>query len=251
MTLEGRVALVTGGSRGIGRAIALALAGSGADVAVNYRRDGTAAQEVVQAVTALGHRARAYQADVSDSAAVHAMADAIAAQLGSIDILVSNAGIASRGRFVADTDVEEVRRVLETHAIGAFNCCHAVLPYLRQRPRGDIILISSNAAAQCGAGGGPYNMAKRAIEALAQTLWKEERPNNIRVNVVAPGLTETEMAKRLVRATTGIEDIKEMYPTSPFGRVGQPEDIANAVAFLVSDQAAYITGQTLTVSGAG
>jgi len=251
MTLEGRVALVTGGSRGIGRAIALALAGDGADVAVNYRRDGAAAQEVVQAIAALGRHGRAYQADVADSAAVHAMADAIVQQFGSIDILVSNAGIASRGRLVADTDIEEVRRVLETHAIGAFNCCHAALPYLRQRPRGDIVLISSTAAAQCGPGGGPYNMAKRAVEALAQTLWKEERATSIHVNVVAPGLTETEMGKRLVRATTGMDDIKQMYPSSPFGRVGQPEDIANAVAFLVSGRAAYVTGQTLTVSGAG
>lgn len=201
MGLEGRVALVSGGGRGIGAAICLALAEDGADIAVNYRRDEDAAREVQRAVEALGRRCGIYQAEVSDWDADQAMVEAVTRDLGPVDILVNNAGIASRGNAVADTDPLEMERVVRTHAFGAFYLSKLVLPGMRGRERGDIIMISSAATQTMNANGAPYNMAKAAMEALAKTLAKEERDHNIRVNVVAPGLVETEMGRRLIRAT--------------------------------------------------
>jgi len=251
MELEGRVALVSGGSRGIGAAICLALAELGADVAINYRRDADAAQEIKRAVEAFGCRAGIYQAEVSDWEADEAMVKAATRDLGPIDILINNAGIASRGQFVADTDPAEMERVLRTHVFGAFYLSKLVLPGMRARPRGDIIMISSSASQSLGAGGAPYNMAKTALEALAKTLAKEERDHGIRVNVVAPGLVETDMGKRLVRATQGVEDIREIDATSPFSMVCQPEDIGAMVAFLCTEKARYITHQVIYVNGGG
>jgi len=251
MTLAGRVALVTGGGRGIGRAIALALAEDGASVAVNYRRDDEAAQQTVKDIEARGAKARAYAASIDDWAADEAMVNAAVADFGHIDILINNAGIASRGQSVADTDPAELERVLRTHAFGAHYLCKLVLPSMRAQPRGDVIMISSVAARQQAGNGAPYNMAKAALESLAMTLYKEERRNNIRVNIVAPGLVETEMGKRLARATRGTTDIRELDKTSPFGRVCQPEDVANVVRYLVSEGASYLTGQKIEVDGGG
>jgi NAD(P)-dependent dehydrogenase (short-subunit alcohol dehydrogenase family) len=177
------------------------------------------------------------------------MVEAAVRDFGAVDILVNNAGIASRGLAVADTDPLEMERVVRTHAFGAFYLSKLVLPSMRTRPRGDIIMISSVATMVNGANGAPYNMGKAALEALAQTLYKEERPNGVRVNIVAPGLVETEMGRRLVRATAGVEDIKSMYSYMPFGRVCQPEDIGAMVAFLCSEAANYVTGQRIYVSG--
>jgi len=251
MSLSGRVALVSGGGRGIGRAISLALAEDGADVAVNYRRDEEAAQETVAAIEKLGRKAKAYSASVDSWDEDEAMVQAALADFGHIDILVNNAGIASRGNSIADTDPAEMERVLRTHAFGSFYLSKLVLPSMRSQARGDIIMISSVAAKSLSGNGGPYNMGKAAIEALAQTLYKEERRNNIHVNIVAPGLVETEMGKRLARATRGTQDIRELDATSPFGRVCQPEDVADVVRYLVSEQASYLTGQRIQVDGGG
>lgn len=251
MSLSGRVALVSGGGRGIGRAIALGLAEDGAAVAVNYRKDEEAARETVAAIEKAGGRAKAYAASVDSWDADEAMVRAALADFGHIDILVNNAGIASRGNSVADTDPAEMERVVRTHAFGSFYLSKLVLPSMREQPRGDIIMISSVAAKSLSGNGSPYNMGKAAVEALAQTLYKEERRHNIHVNIVAPGLVETEMGKRLARATRGTQDIRELDATSPFGRVCQPEDVANVVRYLVSDQASYLTGQRVQVDGGG
>jgi len=247
--LTGRNAFVTGGSRGIGRAIALSLASAGAAVAVNYTRHPDDANAVVAEITAMGGRAAAYQGDVSDYAACEAMVARALADFGNFSILVNNAGIASRGNSVVDTDPEEMRRVVSTHAFGSFYVSQLLVPQMRQQPRGDIVMISSGAATGLGARGGPYNMAKTAMEALAFTLAKEERAHGIHVNVVAPGLVETDMGTRLMRARGA--DIKAMASNSPFGRICQPEDIADAVLFLCSDAAAYITNQRIPVNGGG
>lgn len=249
--LDGRIALVSGGGRGIGAAICMALARDGADVAVNYRRDEEAAREVQRAIEGMGRRARIYQAEVSDWEADVRMGAAVADELGPVDILVNNAGIASRGQFVADTDPAEMERVLRTHVFGAFYLSKLMLPAMRERPRGDIIMISSSATQGLAAGGAPYNMAKTAMEALAKTLAKEERDNGIRVNVVAPGLVETEMGKRLMRATSGVEDLGAIASTMPFGMVCQPEDIGAMVAFLCSEGGRYVTNQVIYVNGGG
>ncbi len=251
MSLAGRVALVTGGGRGIGRSISLALAADGATVAVNYRRDEEAARATVADIEKAGGKARAYAASVEDWDQDKAMVEQIVADFGYVDILVNNAGIASRGQSVADTDPAEMERVVRTHAFGPHYLAKLVLPSMRTRPRGDIIMISSVAARGLGPNGAPYNMGKAAMEALAMTLFKEERRNNVRVNIVAPGLTETEMGTRLAKATQGIQDMREIDARSPFGRVCQPEDIAEAVRYLVSDGAFYITGQRIEVDGGG
>ncbi|MCZ2110327.1 MAG: glucose 1-dehydrogenase [Dehalococcoidia bacterium] len=251
MSLAGRVALVTGGGRGIGRAISLALAGEGAAVAVNYRRDEEAAHDTVKAIESGGGRAKAYYAQVDNLDEDAAMVRQVIDDFGHIDILVNNAGIASRGQTVFDTDPAEMERVVRIHSFGPFYLSKLVLESMRAQPRGDIIMISSVATVAMAANGSPYNMGKAAMEALAMTLYKEERRHNIHVNVVAPGLVETDMGTRLARATRGRKDLdmRELDASSPFGRVCQPEDIANAVLYLVSEKAGYVTGQKIMVDG--
>jgi NAD(P)-dependent dehydrogenase (short-subunit alcohol dehydrogenase family) len=244
------VALVTGAGRGIGRAIAVALAEDGADVAINYRRDDAAASEAVAAVEKLGRRARAYRAPVDDFEALALMVDAVQKELGTIDILVNNAGIASRGQSVAETEPAELLRCIRVHALGPAELCRLVLPGMRTRPRGDVVMISSIATIHWNANSAPYNMGKAAMEALAFGLAKEERPNGIHVNVVAPGLVETEMGRRLVKAQ-GVDDIRTLAKRLPFGRVCQPEDVANVVRYLVSEGGSYLTGEKLNVHGGG
>jgi len=251
LALAGRVALVTGGGRGIGRAIALGLAEDGADVAVSYRKDEAAAKETVAAIEALGRRARAYGAAVDDEDACQRMVDAAIEELGPIGILVNNAGIASRGQSVKNTDPAELEHVVRVHALGPAALCRMVIPGMRTLGRGDIVMISSIATHHMNAGGAPYNMGKAAMEALAFTLAKEEKRHGIHVNVVAPGLVETEMGRRLMKAVANVDDMRKLDPTMPFGRVCQPEDVAAAVRFFVSEAAGYVTGERLYVHGGG
>ncbi len=251
VSLKGRVALVTGGSRGIGRAIALSLAEAGADIAINYRRDEGAAREAADEIQRLGRRAKAYQASVENLESDPRMVADVLNDFGSIGILVNNAGIASRGQSVADTDPQEMERVVRVHAFGPHYLCKLVVPHMRKEKRGDIVMISSVATRGNAANGAPYNMGKAAMEALAMTLAKEERKNGIRTNIVAPSLTVTEMGRRLTKAITGGKDISELDATSPFGRVSVPEDVAAVVTFLVSDANPYANGQKINVDGGG
>jgi 3-oxoacyl-[acyl-carrier protein] reductase len=249
MTLEGRVALVTGGGRGIGKAIALGLAEDGADVAINYRRDEAAAQETVNEIEKLGRRAQAYAATIGEYAECERLVNGVLGDFGKVDILVNNAGIASRGQSVADTDPAEMQRVYDTHAFGAFACSKLVLPSMRQQARGDIVMISSAATLHMAGWSSPYNMAKAALEALALTLAKEERRHGIHVNIVAPGLVDTEMGRRLVKGAMGVDDIRTMDKNAAFGHVCTPEEVADAVRFVVSDRASYLTAQRIGVDG--
>lgn len=252
--LDGRVALVTGGGRGIGRGISELLAAEGAKVAVNYRKDEDAARETVEAITAAGGTARMYSASVDDATEDAAMVEQVVADFGYIDLLVCNAGIASRGRAVADTAPDEAMRLLATHAVGPHHLSRLVLPSMRTRPRGDIVMVSSVAARTLGVNGAPYNMGKAAMEALAMTLAKEERANGIRVNVVAPGIVETDMGVRLARAMTGrndITDLRSVDRSMPFGRACQPLDVARVVLFLCSELSFYVTGQRIECDGGG
>ena len=251
MSLEGRVALVSGGSRGIGRGIALGLAEDGANVVVNYRKDEAAAKETVAAIEALGRRAKAFAGSVDSYDDCKALVDAAVAEFGFVDILVNNAGIASRGNTVKNTDPLEFERVVRTHTFGPFYLSQLVIPSMRTRSRGDIVMISSVATLGMAGGGAPYNVGKAGMEALALTLAKEEKKHGIHVNIVAPGLVETDMGVRLAKATMGVKDIRQLDAAMPFGRVCQPEDIANAVRFLVSERASYITGEKINVYGGG
>lgn len=249
MSLKGRVALVTGASRGIGKAIALALAHDGADVAVNYRREDSEAEKVVAEIKKLGRKAAAYRASVDNFEEDAVMVERVKNELGPISILINNAGIASRGHTVAEGDPAEMQRVVGVHAFAPFYLSKLVLPQMRTQKRGDIIVISSVATLSYAGRGSPYNMGKAAGEALAYTLAKEERPNGIYVNVVAPPLTDTDMGQRLAKSR-GVEKIHDLDKTAPFGHVCSPEDIAAVVRYLVSPANTYVSGEKVNVTGA-
>ncbi|WP_431521518.1 SDR family NAD(P)-dependent oxidoreductase [Actinomadura madurae] len=185
-SLAGRTALVTGGSRGIGRAVALALAAGGARVAIAYRRDEEAARKTAGDIEAAGARGHAFRASVDDLGQCRDLAARVESELGALDILVHSAGIASRGNSVADTDPAELERVVRVHALGPHHLSQALLPLLRRAERSDVVFVSSVATDLMAAYGGPYAMGKAAMEALAQVLAKEERGNGMHVNVVAP-----------------------------------------------------------------
>jgi 3-oxoacyl-[acyl-carrier protein] reductase len=248
-----RVALVTGGGRGIGRAISLRLARDGVDVAVNYHRDEEAAAATVADVEALGVTAKAYRASVASWEDDVAMVEAVLADFGHVDILVHNGGIASRGNTVAQTEPDEMERVVRTHAFGPFYLSKLLVPQMRELGRGDIIFISSVATDHHAAAGSPYNMGKAAAEALALTLGAEEQQHGIRVNIVAPGLVTTDMGDRLAKAiTAGAASVaSDLDSHFPFGRVARPEDVAEVVAFFASDAGSYLSRQRVVVHGGG
>jgi NAD(P)-dependent dehydrogenase (short-subunit alcohol dehydrogenase family) len=250
----GRAALVTGGSRGIGAATAVALARRGADVAINYHSNREAAEEVARAVRDAGRKAGIYQADVTDAAACAAMVKQALDDLGPISILINNAGIgsASVGRPpITDMEPAVLQRLLDAHVFAPLHLCRLLVPGMRSLGRGDVIMISSVAAQSYAPRMGVYSTAKAGMESLAYTLAKEERQYGIRVNVVAPGLVETDMGRKLMSFVAGVEDFRTLDEKSPFGFVCRPEDIANAVVFLCSDEGRYITNQRLTVNGGG
>jgi 3-oxoacyl-[acyl-carrier protein] reductase len=236
--LKNRVALVTGGSRGIGKAIALALAEAGAAVAVNYRQRKDEAASVVEAIHQRGGRSLAVEADVSIGAAVTAMVRDIEEQLGPIDILVNNAGMAET-RGLDDITEEDFDRTLSVNLKSAFLCIQAVLPGMRARRWGRIVNISSIAARGQGAVSVAYNASKAGLEGLTRGYAGRLAPEGVTVNAVAPGLTDTDMGKPLIEAGIAAR--------IPVGRVGTGDEIAKAVMLLVGD--AYITGQTLAVNG--
>ena len=247
-----RVALVSGGSRGIGRSVSLALAADGCDVAVNFRKDRESADETVAEIEALGQRAIAVQASVDDFEADTAMVDEIVATLGPPSILVHSAGVASRGNTVLDTEPDEMARVVNTHAMGAFYLAKLCIPHMKLSSRGDIVLISSVATRVRGRSS-PYTMAKLALEGLGSVLAKELQPVGIRVNVVAPGLVATDMGDRLAKAMSGgkVSSAAELDDGAAFGRVCRPEDVANVVRYLVSPGASYLSNGWIQLDGGG
>jgi 3-oxoacyl-[acyl-carrier protein] reductase len=252
--LDGRVALVSGGGRGIGAGICLRLASEGAKVAINYSRSSGEAESVCAEIERAGGVARCYRASIADYEESRAMVERVVVDFGFVDILVNNAGIASRGKSVADTDAAEVEKLLAVHAIGAHQLSAAVLPSMRTRNRGDIVFVSSVATSHFSGNGAPYNMGKAAMEALAYTLAKEERHNGIHVNIAAPGLVETDMGVRLARAMHGrreMQDLRELDAKSPFGRVCQPNDVAEVVLWFCTAGAGYVTGQRIECDGGG
>ena len=250
-TQSGRVAVVSGGGRGIGAAISRRLAAEGASVAVNFRRDEAAAQATVASIVAAGGHAAAYQASVDDPAQVEVMVAQVLADFGQVDVLVCNAGTASRGQTLVDTDPAEFGRMFGTHVMGAAHLCRLLVPRIRERERGDVVMISSVVTRRAAANSGPYMMAKVALEAYAQTLAAEEARHGIHVNIVAPGLVATEMGDRLARAVAGVESATELDANSPYGHVCRPDEVADVVAYLVSDQSSFLNGQKIYVDGGG
>jgi NAD(P)-dependent dehydrogenase (short-subunit alcohol dehydrogenase family) len=192
-----------------------------------------------------------YQASVDNFDEDRAMVEAVVSGFGPVDILVNNAGIASRGNSIADTDPAEFERVVKTHTFGAFYMSKLVVPSMRARSRGDIVMISSAATYLMAGNGVPYNVGKAGMEAVALTLFKEERQHGIHVNIVAPGLVDTDMGTRLAKATQGTGDMRALDPKYPFGHVCQPREVADVVRWVVSDRATYITGQRIYVDAGG
>jgi 3-oxoacyl-[acyl-carrier protein] reductase len=234
--LSNRVALVTGGSRGIGAAIALALAEAGCAVAVNYRERAEDAEAVVAKIKAMGGRAIAVAADVSRGTAVAAMVERIAAELGPIDILVNNAGVALV-RGVDDLTEAEFDLTIAVNLKSAFLCTQAVLPAMRARKWGRIVNITSGAARGAGAIGVHYNASKAGMEGLTRAYAARLVKEGITVNSVAPSLIETDM----MRGRT------DLARNIPLGRMGQPEEVAQAVVMVLGND--YMTGQTIVLNG--
>ena len=250
MKLSGRVALVTGASRGIGTGIAKCMARDGAAVVVNYFQSEDQANQVVKDIEATGGQAIAIRADVGNYQQVKTMVDQAIAELGKVDIMVTNAGISGPGKPLGEITPEEFHEVINNHLIGSFNCVHCVLNHMRELDRGDIIFISSRQTDFYPPNSGPYNAAKGGIDGLAQGLAKEERYNGIRVNVVAPGLVPSDMAMQDIVDTTGKSSVEEVDKGMPLGRMLRPEDIGNLCAFLVSEEASHISGEVIYVRGA-
>lgn len=250
MDLKGRVAIVTGGGRGVGQGCALALARAGADIALTFRKDELSARKTANIIESLGRRALPIRCDQTQEGQVIEAAQQVFEGFGHADIVVCNAGVASRGNSLRDTSTDEMRRLFDTHVMGSFWLVREMIDSMRAHGRGHVIFISSVATRHYGPMGGPYSMAKTAMEAMAKVLAKEEGPNGIRVNVIAPGLVETEMGRRLMRAREGkeLEDLQERFP---FGRICKPEDIGNLATFLCSAEGSYISGQVVYVDGGG
>jgi 3-oxoacyl-[acyl-carrier protein] reductase len=234
--LRGHVALVTGGSRGIGAAVAVALAEAGAAVAVNYRERADDANAVVATITAKGGRAMAVAADVSQAAAVTAMVEQVAAGLGPVDILVNNAGIAIV-RGVDELTEDDFDRTILVNLKSAFLCTQAVLPAMRARKWGRIVNITSGAARGAGAIGPHYNASKAGMEGLTRGYAARLVKEGITVNSVAPSLIETDM----MRGRT------DLARNIPLGRMGQPAEVAHAVTMVLGND--YMTGQTIVLNG--
>ncbi|ANE47508.1 3-oxoacyl-ACP reductase [Paenibacillus swuensis] len=241
--LEGKVALVTGASRGIGRAIALALAEAGADVAVNYAGSENAAGAVVQAIETMGRKAVKIRADVASAADVEDMMKRVMESFGKIDILVNNAGI-TRDNLLMRMKEEEFDAVINTNLKGVFNCVKAVTrPMMKQRS-GRIINISSVVGVLGNPGQVNYVAAKAGVIGLTKAAARELASRGITVNAVAPGFIETDMTDKLSGETKDA-----LLGQIPLSRLGKPEDIAHAVLFLAGDDSSYMTGQTIHVDG--
>lgn len=243
MEFTDKVAVVTGGSRGIGRAIALRLAEGGATVVVNYHRNEAAAAEVVDQIKANGGDALAVQADVSQVADAQALMAAAKKAFGSIDILVNNAGT-TRDTLIMRMSEEDWDIVIDTNLKGTFNCIKAASRQMMRQRSGRIVNITSVAGLAGNAGQANYASAKAGIIGLTKTIAKELGSRGVTCNAVAPGFVYTDLTSSLPE-----ELIQLAVDRTPLGRTGTPEDTAAAVAFLVSDDASFITGQTLAVDG--
>jgi 3-oxoacyl-[acyl-carrier protein] reductase len=241
--LQGKIALVTGGSRGIGRAIALGLADEGADVAVNYAGNEQAADDTCELIRAKGRRANAYRANIANDDENHAMVEAIQRDFGPVQILVNNAGI-TRDKSFAKMTYEIWKEVLDVNLTGPAMVTHALLPGMAEKGWGRVIFITSVIGQMGNFGQSNYAVAKGGLISLTKTLARETAKKGITVNAVAPGFIRTEMLKDVPeKAMEGI------IASTPVGRLGEPEEVAEAVTYLASAKSGYITGQVINVNG--
>lgn len=243
MKLKDKVALVTGASRGLGKAIALELAAEGARVTVNYMKSAAQAEEVVKEIISRGGTAAAVQADITSLPEVEKMVDGLYEQCGRIDILVNNAGV-TKDELLLSMTPEDWETVIKTNLGGLFNCTKAVAKYMMVQKSGRIINISSVAGERGGRGQSNYAASKGGINAFTRSVAMELAPKKITVNAVAPGVVETEMSSTVIRRAKDI-----ILDSVALKRLGQPEEIAKVVAFLASDDSSYITGEVIRVDG--
>lgn len=241
--LEGKVAVITGASRGIGRAIALAMAENGAAVAINYNGSRDRAEAVGQEIMEKGGKAGIYQCDVSDFAACEQFLQSVVQEYGRIDILVNNAGITRDGLLMRMSE-EDFDQVLDTNLKGAFHCIRFSARQMIRQRSGRIINMSSVSGVTGNAGQANYSASKAGVIGLTKAAAKELASRNITVNAIAPGFIETEMTE-VLSETVKAEAVKQI----PLGRFGRPEDIADLAVFLASDRAGYITGQVIQADG--
>lgn len=244
--LSGRVVLITGASRGIGAAVALACARVGADVAIGYVNDGDGADRTAGAIRDLGRRAATFQADVRDFDQVEKMIQSAEAELGPIHGLVNNAGIMPESG-IAEMSIDEWREVIDVDLTGAFMCTKAALPSMLERGSGSIVMIASRLGQIGFAGVSHYAAAKAGVIALAKSLAKEVGPRGVRVNTVAPGVTITDMTTEVTQGDVGARRLAEL----PAGRFATADEVATSVVFLLSDAAVLFHGQTLNPNGGG
>ncbi|MFQ5885318.1 MAG: SDR family NAD(P)-dependent oxidoreductase [Thermoplasmata archaeon] len=237
------VALVTGASKGIGKAIALRLAEDGYDIAVNYLTHEDEAKAVSSEIQNMGRNSSIYNVDVADHEMVQKMVERISEEIGSVSVLINNAGVYQRAT-IDELSKEDWQRTIDVNLTGCFNCAKAVIPEMKRIGKGSIVNISSMLAFKGTNHGAHYAASKAAIIGFTKSLAQELSPHGITVNAVAPGAIET-----AIIAYDSPADRKKREETTPLRRVGQPEEIASAVSFLVSKEAKYITGETLHVNG--
>jgi 3-oxoacyl-[acyl-carrier protein] reductase len=250
MSTKNEVAIVTGASRGIGRAIALALSEAGLRVVVNYRNRDQEAREVVEKISASGGEAKAFKAPMGSPEEAKKLVQFALDTFGQIDVLVNNAGIGATGIPFGEFPIEKWEEMLSVNLNAPFYLVKLVLPHMQERKKGHIINLSSNVTWRFPATYGPYTVSKAGLDALTRVLSKEEGPNGIRVNSVAPGPIDTEMLQESL-TILGPERAAALINAVPMRRKGKPEEIAAVIRFLVSDAASYITGQVIYVNGGG
>ncbi|UCF77884.1 MAG: SDR family oxidoreductase [Candidatus Eiseniibacteriota bacterium] len=244
LTLEDKVALITGGSRGIGRAVALLFAEAGCDLVINYRADRRSAEAVRRAAEESGVRAMELKADVADRAQVDRMVESALQEFGKIDVLVCNAGIWKRNPIDAMSE-EELRETIGINLLGTFHPIAAVVPYMKKQRSGVIINVSSTSGQRGEAFYSPYSATKGALISLTKSLALELAPHNIRVNCVASGWVQTDMTEEVLRGEEGATVLSQI----PMGRVASPVELAGPILFLASELSSFITGEVLNVNG--
>lgn len=246
LRLDGKTAVVTGGSRGIGRGCALTLGKAGANVVVNYANNKRAADEVVSIIKEAGGQATAFQADVADPLQVQGLVDAAVDQFGSLDVVISNVASSTRQSFL-DTDLETLRRTLDVSFFGNFHVCQRAAQKMVERgTKGSIIVIGSLHAVYPLPQAFDYNVAKAAVHHMAMTMANELAPHQIRVNLLVPGWIDTPGERKWLDE----EQLYRQAATLPWGRLGTPEEVGQVALFLASDAAAYVSGSTYYVDGA-
>lgn len=236
--------VITGGSRGIGKGVALCLGEKGYNIVINYAKNQTAAEETAEEVRKLGGNAEIFKADVSEWEEAKALIDFSAEKFGKIDALVNNAGIALTPLPFDMTDYAEWKRVFDVNVFGAFNCTKAVLPYMISKKSGSIVNVSSVWGITGGSCEAVYSSSKAALIGFTKAMAKELAPSGIRVNAVAPGIIETKMNSHL-----SVEEIKEIEKEIPLGKMGTIEEIGKLIAFLCDDRSSYITGEIIKADG--